>query len=103
MSTIPSPQVELQMLFAPGDARHAQPVSTWHSKQPSPEWFVVDLFQHAEQAGADRDDLTRALGATLRRGRFDADRLRRCAQEYGSRDTQRRVEEALDAARVAAA
>jgi len=71
-------------------------------KQPSPEWFVVDLFQHAEQAGADRDDLTRALGAALRGGRFDADRLRRCAQEYGSSDTRQRVEKALDAARVAA-
>ncbi|GMU40644.1 MAG: hypothetical protein AMXMBFR23_15100 [Chloroflexota bacterium] len=71
-------------------------------KQPSPEWYVVDLFQHAEQAAADRDDLTRALGAALRRGQFDADRLRRCAQEYGSSDTRQRVEKALDAAPVAA-
>lgn len=73
------------------------------TKQPSPEWFVVDLFQHAEQAAADRDDLTRALGEALRRGPFDADRLRTFAQEYGSRDTQRRVEEALDTARSVAA
>jgi hypothetical protein len=72
-------------------------------KQPSPEWYVVDLFQHAEQAAADRDDLTRALGEALRRGRFDAARLRTCAQEYGSRDTQQRIEEALDAARSVAA
>ena len=72
-------------------------------KQPSPEWFVVDLFQHAEQAAANRDDLTRALGEALRRGRFDAARLRTCAQEYGSRDTQQRIEEALDAARSVAA
>lgn len=71
--------------------------------RPSPEWFVVDLFQHAEQAAADRDDLTRALGEALRRGRFAADRLRACAQEYGSRDTQQRVEEALAAAQSPAA
>ena len=71
-------------------------------RQPSSEWFVVDLFQHAEQAAADRDDLTRALGEALRRGRFKAARLRTCAREYGSRDTQRRVDDAIVAARSAA-
>jgi len=60
-------------------------------KQPSPEWFVVDLLQHAEQAAADRDDLTQALGRALHQGRFDADRLRTMAREYGSKDTQSRV------------
>jgi hypothetical protein len=71
-------------------------------KQPSPEWFVVDLFQHAEQAAADRDDLTAALGEALRHGRFDFDRLRTMAREYGSRDTQARVSAALRAAERAA-
>ena len=53
---------------------------------------------HAEQAAADRDDLTTALGKAVRRGRFDAERLRVMAREYGTIDTQARVESALGAA-----
>jgi hypothetical protein len=34
-------------------------------KQPPPEWFVVDLRQHAEQATGGRDDLTAAIGEAL--------------------------------------
>ena len=64
----------------------------------SPEWFVVDLLQHAEQAAADRNDLTTALAKAVRRGRFNAERLRAIAREYGSLDTQARVESALGAA-----
>ena len=67
-----------------------------------PEWFVVDLLQHAEQAAADRDDLTTALTNAMRRGRFDAERLRAMAREYGSLDTQARVASALGAAERAA-
>lgn len=62
---------------------------------PPPEWFVVDLFQHAEQAAADRTELTHALGFALRQVRFNADRLRAMAKEYGSLDTQRRIAAAL--------
>ncbi len=72
-------------------------------KHPSPEWFVVDLLQHAEQAAADRDDLTAALTDAARRGRFDPERLRTMAKEYGSRDTQARVAAALRAAAARAA
>ena len=68
----------------------------------SPEWFVVDLRQHAEQAAADRDDLTTALAKAMRRGRFDAERLRAMAREYGSLDTQARVASALGATERAA-
>ncbi len=64
-------------------------------RNPSPEWFVVDLFQHTEQAAADRNDLTFALARALHQGRFDADRLRMMAREYGSKDTQSRVTTAL--------
>lgn len=71
-------------------------------KNPPPEWFVVDLFQHAEQAATDRDDLTQALARALRQGRFDADRLRTMAREYGSKDTQSRVATALGVPALAA-
>lgn len=71
-------------------------------KHPSPEWFVVDLLQHAEQAAADRDDLESALAGAVKRRRFDAERLRTMAGEYGSRDTQKRVASALAIASRAA-
>lgn len=64
-------------------------------KRRSPEWFVVDLLQHAEQAAADHDELTAALADAVRRGRFDPARLHTMAKEYGSRDTQARVASAL--------
>lgn len=64
----------------------------------SPEWFVVDLLQHAEQAAADRDDLTTALASAVRSRRFDTERLRSMAKKYGSLDTQARVASALAAA-----
>ena len=64
-------------------------------KDPSPEWFVVDLLQHAEQAAADRDELEAALAGAVRRRRFDPERLRTMAGEYGSRDTQKRVASAF--------
>ena len=64
-------------------------------KQRSPEWFAVDLFQHAEQAAADRDELTAALCGAVKRRRFDPERLQTMAREYGSRDTQKRVASAL--------
>ena len=71
-------------------------------RRPPPEWFVVDLFQHAEQAAADRDDLTAALARAVTRRRFDADRLTTMAMEYGSRDTRERVASALELAGQAA-
>ncbi len=63
----------------------------------TPEWFVVDLLQHAEQAAADRDDLTAALTRAVRSRRFDPERLRSVANDYGSLDTQARVASALAA------
>ena len=71
-------------------------------RQRPPEWFVVDLFQHAEQAAADRDELTAALADAVSRGRFDPERLTGMAREYGSRDTQKRVASALALAGQAA-
>jgi len=64
-------------------------------KNPSPEWFVVDLFQHAEQAGVSREDLTSALANAIEAKRFDPDQLRTTARDYGTKDTQARIERAL--------
>ena len=49
-------------------------------KHPSPEWFVVDLLQHAEQAVADRDELE---AAPRRRGEASPVRPRAAADDGG--------------------
>lgn len=64
---------------------------------PSPEWFVVDLFENAEQAAAAREELRGALEAALRAGKFDRDQLASMATRYGSRRTQALVKAALGA------
>ncbi len=52
---------------------------------PPPEWFVVDLLEHADQAGASRVDLVAALGRALARGAFDRKRLRKMGKLYSTR------------------
>ena len=69
---------------------------------PPTEWFVVDLIEHADMAGATRSDLERALGAALAARRFDAAELREAAAEYGTRATRALVDRAMTAARSAA-
>jgi hypothetical protein len=64
-------------------------------ENPPAEWFVVDLIEHAEQAGASRADLGAALTRALARRAFDRDRLREMAKRYGTRATQALVEAAL--------
>ena len=66
---------------------------------PTPEWYVVDLFENAEQAAAAPDDLGVALEAALRAGRFDRTQLASVASQYGSRRTQALVNGALEATR----
>lgn len=67
-------------------------------EHPPKEWYVVDLFENAERAGASRADLERALAAALRRRAFDPRRLGRMAEEFGRKRTQAHVERALTAA-----
>ncbi|MGH9324164.1 MAG: hypothetical protein ACRD3V_30285, partial [Vicinamibacteria bacterium] len=62
---------------------------------PTPEWFVVDLLEHAEQAGASRGDLVAALARVLHRGKLDRGRLREMAARYGTKKTVQQVEAAL--------
>ena len=64
---------------------------------PSSEWFVVDLFENAEQAAAAPEALRRALETALRANKFDRDRLASMSTRYGSRRTQALVNSALRA------
>jgi hypothetical protein len=66
---------------------------------PTPEWYIVDLFENAERAAAAPADLGVALEAALRAGRFDRTQLEALASQYGSRGTQALVNGALEATR----
>jgi len=66
-------------------------------RNPPREWFVVDLLEHAEGAGASRPDLAAALGRAVARRAFDRVRLHAMAREYGTLATQALVESALAA------
>ena len=64
-------------------------------ENPLPEWFVVDLFEHAGAAAAAPEDLEASLARGLRRGTFDRSRLRNMAARYGTKATRRRIESAI--------
>ncbi len=55
---------------------------------PSPEWFAVDLFEHANQVAASREDLTASLTRALERGTLSRERLREMSREYATQATQ---------------
>jgi len=59
---------------------------------PTSEWFAIDLLEHADQAGASRAELERALATAVERGRFDYERLRRMADRFGSQATRKLVD-----------
>lgn len=62
---------------------------------PSPEWYVIDLIEHAEQAAASRADLHESLTGALRNQVFGRAALAEMARKYGSKKTLALVEKAL--------
>jgi hypothetical protein len=71
-------------------------------EQPTAEWFIVDLLQHHDMAGAGLSELRAGLVATLRSGRWDRARLREMAETYGTKATLALVDEALRESECAA-
>lgn len=63
-------------------------------KKPTPEWYAVDLIQHRDMVGLGKDTLARRLRAVVARGELDPKRLRETAREFGTKETQRLIEEA---------
>lgn len=63
--------------------------------RPAPEWFVVDVFEKADEAGASRAELAAALSRAVARGAFDRERLVEMAVRYGTRRTQALIRGAL--------
>jgi hypothetical protein len=66
-------------------------------EKPPREWFVVDLLNHADQAGVSRRDVSRRVARAVAEGRLDVDRLQAMAQGYGRKSVRR----LLDASRAA--
>ena len=70
-------------------------------KQPSPEWFVVDLLRHHEMAGVTLSELVKNLVVALRVGRWDAGKLRDMAETYGTKATLALIDTCIAEARAA--
>jgi hypothetical protein len=62
---------------------------------PSPEWYIVDLFEHGEGMDVVPPELALALTQALRHGRFNAARLWAMTVTYGSLSTRRHIESAI--------
>jgi hypothetical protein len=65
------------------------------SENPPTEWFIIDLFEHADQAAASPVEIAQVLARALARDRLDRDRLCEMAKRHGSRATYALVEGAL--------
>ncbi len=65
--------------------------------RPTPEWYVIDLIEHADEAGVDVQEVEMALVYRMAEAQFDRSRLSAMAKEYGSRATQALVDRALAA------
>lgn len=64
-------------------------------KKPTPEWYVVDLFENARSAETSPDALARALRRAVAKGAFDPERLRQASHRFGTRKTRELIERAL--------
>jgi len=62
---------------------------------PTPEWFVVDLLEHHDEAGVSLDTLESRLAAAMRTRRFDREKLLSMAEEFGTHRTLRVIIKAL--------
>lgn len=68
--------------------------------EPTAEWFVVDLLQHHDMAGASLSELEQRLTETLRSGRWKPGRLHEIAALFGNKTTKALVERCIRAARL---
>lgn len=66
-----------------------------------PEWFVVDLFEHADQAATAREALLPALETAILNGRFSEARLQSMAKRFGTDQTRQAVSQACRGASLA--
>ena len=70
-------------------------------EHPSPEWFVVDLLRHHEMAGVALSELMDNLVVALRKHRWDAGKLRKMAETFGTKATRAVIDTCITKARAA--
>jgi hypothetical protein len=63
--------------------------------KPTPEWYAVDLLEHHAEAGVSRETLLEGLQRAAEATRLSAEKLREAAREYGTKQTQDDIEDAL--------
>jgi hypothetical protein len=64
-------------------------------ESPPREWFVVDLLNHADEAGVSRRVVIQRAAQAGAEGRLDAGRLQSMAEQYGRRSVRRLLDAAL--------
>ena len=64
-------------------------------KKPTPEWYVVDLFENARSAGTSPNALAHALRRAMAKGAFDPGRLRQASRRFGTKRTRELIETAI--------
>ena len=67
-------------------------------ESPPVEWFVIDLLEHADQAGTSRADVAMALARALSRDAFDGPSFERWHAATERAPRRRVVESAMQAA-----
>jgi len=66
-------------------------------ESPPAEWFVVDLLQHAGEAGVSRREVVEAVQRSLAAGRLDVDRLRAMLERYARNSVRALLDATLGA------
>jgi hypothetical protein len=56
-------------------------------KRPTAEWYAVDLILNRKLVGLDLDTLVERLGAAVKRGELDGERLLVAAERFGTKET----------------
>ena len=58
-------------------------------RDPTPEWFAVDLLENAERAGVSSESVASSLASAVARGEFDLQRLLAMASEFATARTRK--------------
>lgn len=66
-------------------------------KRPIPEWYVIDLIKHRDDVGLDKDTIVYKLQNALTRGTLQAHTLNNVAHEFGTKEVQALIRQAIEA------
>jgi hypothetical protein len=69
--------------------------------KPTPEWFVVDLFENSASAGVSRDTLVATLSRALEAEQFNPQQLGEMSERFATRANKALIDAAMKAAGLA--